>query len=344
MNRFAYISGTGSYTPPRQVSNEQLGTVYGVEVPDRWIRRRTGIESRRFAEPGVGSAEMGAHAARAALDQAGLEARDLDLIIVATLSPEHAFPGSGVYLQRRLGLCEGESATFVPALDVRNQCSGFLYGLSVATAQVRAGMARHVLLVGAETHSAAMDFSKRGRAVTSLFGDAAGAAIVSATSEDRGVRDCRLGADGRHADALAQKVWDIRERPFIPVDERGLGRIDPASLWPAMDGATVFKHAVTRMSRALKELCERAGIGLDELDLVFFHQANLRINEAVGKRLGIPEEKMPHNIERFGNTTAATIPLLLAETTRDGRLRRGHKIALVTFGSGFTWGAALIDW
>ena len=340
----AFISGTGSYVPPGVVTNADLVARYGVETTHEWIVQRTGIEARRFAEAGVGTAELGEHAARAALADAALEPRDLDLIIFATLSPDLAFPGSGVLLQHRLGLTSGPGSKFVPALDVRNQCTGFLYALATANAWVRSGAARHVLVVGAETHSAALDLSTRGRAVSSLFGDGAGAAIVSATDEDRGIRGCWLGADGSEATTLCQRVWDITQRPFIPLDERGNGRVAPEMLWAHMDGRMVFKHAVTRMTEALNQACAAQGVPLAGIDLFFFHQANLRINQYLAASLDLPEAKVPHNIERYGNTTAATLPLLLDEAARDGRLRRGMKIALVAFGSGFTWGSALIDW
>lgn len=340
----AYISGTGSYVPPRVVTNDDLIHQFGVDTTHEWIVQRTGIEARRFADEGVGTSDMAAEAARAALADAGLRPHDLDLIIVATLSPEHAFPGSGVYLQRKLGLCDGDDAKFVPALDVRNQCSGFLYGLSTAVAHIRAGMARHVLLVGAETHSAALDLSTEGRAVSSLFGDGAGAVVVSATDEDRGVRGVFLGADGRFAEVLCQKIWDIRRRPFVAKNPDRSGTIPPDMLWATMDGRVVFKHAVAAMVGSLMRACTELAFDLADVDLFFFHQANLRINQFIAQQLQIPEEKLPHNIERYGNTTAATIPLLLAETARDGRLRRGMKIAMVAFGSGFTWGAAVADW
>ncbi len=340
----AYISGTGFYVPPRVVSNEDLIHTYGVETTNEWIVQRTGIEARRFAEPGVGTSDMALEAARAALGEAKLVPRDLDLIVFATLSPEHAFPGSGVYLQQKLGLCDGDDAKFVPALDVRNQCSGFLYALSTAVAHVRAGMARHVLVVGAETHSAALDLSSDGRTVASLFGDGAGAVIVSATEEDRGVRGVYLGADGRFAEVLCQKIWDIRGRPFIKKNPPRSGTVPADRLWASMDGKLVFKHAVGAMLGALMNACGHQKIGVEDIDLFLFHQANMRINQYVAHQLGVPDEKIPHNIQRYGNTTAATIPILLAESVRDGRLRPGMKVAMAAFGSGFTWGAAIIDW
>ncbi|MFT6158827.1 MAG: 3-oxoacyl-[acyl-carrier-protein] synthase-3 [Myxococcota bacterium] len=340
----AMITGTGMYVPPRVVTNDDLAKDFGIDTTHEWIVKRTGIEERRFAEPGVGTSDLALEASKMALEDAGIEAHDLDLIVFATLSPEYVFPGSGVFLQEKLGLCEGDNAKFVPALDIRNQCSGFLYGLSIAAGQIRCGMAKHVLLVGAETHSHGMDLTTRGRTVNSLFGDGAGAVIVSATEEDRGIRGWWLGADGRFKDNLKQSVFDIRKRPMIPVGEDGNGIITPDMMWPHMDGRIVFKHAVTRMITVLMQGCWEQGITAEDIDLFCFHQANMRINEYVAVQLNIPPEKLVHNIQKFGNTTAATIPLLLAEATRSGKLKPGMKVAMVAFGAGFTWGCAIVDW
>jgi 3-oxoacyl-[acyl-carrier-protein] synthase III len=340
----AYISGTGFYVPPRRVTNDDLRTQYGIDTTHDWIVKRTGIEERRYADEGVGSADLGVKAAEAAIAKAGIEKHDLDMIIFATLSPEHCFPGSGVYLQQKLGLCEGPNAKFVPALDVRNQCSGFLYALGTATSMVQSGACKHVLVVGAEVHSAALDLSTRGRSVASLFGDGAGAVVVSATDEDRGIRTWKLGADGRFADVLAQRVWDIRKRPFIPTSAEGVGQVAPEMLWAQMDGKLVFKNAVERMMTVLMEACMAHGCTGQDIDLFVFHQANLRINQFIQQHLGVPDEKVVHNIQRYGNTTAATIPILLAEAEESGKLKPGMKVAMAAFGSGFTWGAALVDW
>ena len=340
----AYISGTGFYVPPRVVTNDDLVKDYGVDTTNEWIVQRTGIEARRFADEGVGSSDLALEASKMALERAKLEPRDLDMIVFATLSPDFCFPGSGVLLQKKLGLCDGPSPKFVPALDVRNQCSGFLYGLYSATAMVKSGVAKHVLLVGAETHSAALDLSTRGRTVASLFGDGAGAVVVSATDEDRGIRGTWLGADGRFAETLAQKVWDIRKRPFIPLGDDGVGRVAPEMMFAQMEGKIVFKHAVEKMCLAVMQSCWELKVDPKEIDLFFFHQANMRINQYVAKTLGLPDEKVCHNIQRYGNTTAATIPILLAEAEQEGRLKRGSKIAMVAFGSGFTWGSAIADW
>ena len=341
----AYISGTGFFAPPRTVTNDNLVKDYGIDTTHEWIVQRTGIEERHFAEDGVGSSDLGLEAARQALKNAGIEAHDLDMIIFATLSPENCFPGSGVYLQQKLGLCDGPKAKFVPALDVRNQCSGFLYGLSTATAMVKSGACKHVLVVGGEVHSHALDLSTAGRQVACLFGDAAGAVVLSATEEARGVRAWKLGADGRYADKLAQRVWDIRKMPFIPRNEQGVGQVEPAMMWAQMDGKLVFRHAVERMVSVLMESCIAAGITGADIDLFVFHQANLRINQYIQNEiLQLPDSRFIHNIERYGNTTAATIPSLLHEAVETGRLTRGMKVACVAFGSGFTWGSVIIDW
>jgi 3-oxoacyl-[acyl-carrier-protein] synthase-3 len=334
----ARITGTGGYVPPRIVKNEDLVASYGIETDNEWIIKRTGIEARRFAEEGVGSSDLALPAAREAMERAGVGPKDLGMVVFATLSPEHCFPGSGVYLQHKLGLPN------TPAMDIRNQCSGFVYGLTAATGLVKSGIYQHVLVVGAEVHSAALDLSTRGRTVSTLFGDGAGAVVVSATDEDRGVRAVHLGADGQFADVLAQRIWDIRKRPFIPLNEEGVGQVQPEMMWANMDGRLVFRHAVEKMILALMQVCWQQKITTNDLDLVLFHQANLRINQYVQQQLGLPDEKVMHNIQRYGNTTAATIPLLLAEAESAGRLKPGMKVALVAFGSGFTWGAVLLDW
>jgi 3-oxoacyl-[acyl-carrier-protein] synthase-3 len=340
--RNAIISGTGFYAPPRVVTNDDLRTQYGIDTTHEWIVQRTGIEERRFADEGVGSSDLALIASEEAIKAAGLTKRDIDMIVFASLSPDHTFPGAGVYLQQKLGLCD--MGRFIPALDVRNQCSGFLYSLSTATALVRSGTYNHILVVGAETHSAALDLTTQGRQVSSLFGDAAGAVIVSASDENRGVRRVFLGADGRYADVLCQKIWDISKRPFIPLDEHGVGQVRPEMLWAQMDGKQVFRHAVERMIGSLMQVMSEEKITLKDIDLFVFHQANLRINQYIQQQIGAPEEKFVNNIQRYGNTTAATIPGLLAESERSGKLERGMKVALVAFGSGFTWGSAIVDW
>ncbi|MFO0724108.1 MAG: beta-ketoacyl-ACP synthase III [Myxococcota bacterium] len=335
----AYIAGTGSYLPSNVVRNRDLSEVYGIDSDDEWIVRRTGIEERRFAERGVGPSDLAVPAAQEAIERAGLTAEDIDMIIFATLSPEYAFPGSGVLLGDKLGM-HG-----VPALDVRNQCSGFIYALATATSMVKSGAVKHCLVVGAEVHSAALDLTTRGRNVATIFGDGAGAAVVSATSEDeRGVLLWQLGADGRYSEHLMQKVWDTRQRPFIPLDEKGRGIVEPSAMWAQMNGSSVFKNAVEKMSLTLLALCWDAGISFEDISHFVLHQANLRINQAVMEQLNLPVQRVPSTVHKYGNTTAGTIPILLSELDRERRLVPGQLVALAAFGSGFTWGGALIRW
>ena len=287
---------------------------------------------------------MALHASLDAIERAGISKDDIDMIIFATLSPEHAFPGSGCYLQAKLGL------PGIPAMDIRNQCSGFLYALASAKGFVESGLAKNVLVVGGEKQSSALDLTTEGRAVACLFGDGAGAVVVRGTDEvegntKRGIHWMNLGADGRHADALSQKVWDNRYRPFITKDEEtGKNVVNRDRMWAQMDGKIVFKNAVEKMILSVVGMCMENKIDVNDLDLVVCHQANMRINEFVRDQLGLPPEKVPNNIQKYGNTTAATIPILLAELERDGRLKPGMKVALVGFGSGFTWGSAYIVW
>jgi len=338
----AYISGTGFYVPPKVVTNDDLKTVYGIDTSDEWIRQRTGIEERHFAEEGVSTSDLAVPACEEAIRNAGVDKKDIDMILLATLSPDQCFPGTGIYLQKKLGFCE--LGHFVPAMDIRNQCSGFLYGLGTATSMIKSGACKNILLVGAETHSAAIDLSTKGRDVCSLFGDGAGAVVVSATEEDRGVRGWYLGADGRFSDALHMVIWEIRHRPYVPQDAQGNGIVAAGSMWPTMQGKVVFKHAVERMIGVLMQAFQDQKITIEDVDLFMFHQANLRINQYIQKQIGVPEEKCVNNIQRYGNTTAATLPSLMHEALQDGRLKRGMKVVLVAFGSGFTWGASVIDW
>jgi 3-oxoacyl-[acyl-carrier-protein] synthase-3 len=338
----AYISGTGFFAPPRVVTNHDLRTVYGIETTDEWVEQRTGIKERRFADPGVGCSDLALKASEQAIDRAGLSKTDIGMIIFCTLSPDQFFPGSGVYLQQKLGLCD--AGRFIPCMDVRNQCSGFLYGLSTASALVQTGVHKHILLVGAEVHSSALDLTTRGRTVGVLFGDAAGAVVVSATEQDRGVRGTYLGADGRHADTLSMEVFRIDKKPYIPLDGSGNGTIAPAAMYPKMDGPLVFKNAVARMLAVMMETFQKHNLTIDDVDLFCFHQANLRINQHIQQQIGAPAEKFINNIQRYGNTTAATLPSLLFEAEQTGRLKPGMKVVLVAFGAGFTWGCSIVDW
>ncbi|MCE5244847.1 MAG: beta-ketoacyl-ACP synthase III [Syntrophobacteraceae bacterium] len=326
------ITGTGRYVPPRVVSNAELAGL--MDTSDEWIRTRTGIIERRFADEGVSSSDLGLEAARRAIEDAGLQPSDMDLIIFATLSPDHHFPGSGCYLQAKLGVPP------IGCLDVRNQCTGFLYSLSVADAFIRSGVYKNILVVGAEVHSSALDMTDRGRDIAVLFGDGAGAAVVSACKEDgRGIIHSELHADGRFARALYMDVWDISRKPFM-----GHESVDSGEIYPKMDGKTVFKHAVTNMIQLFQHTLEVTGTNPADIKYVIPHQANMRINQAIAERLGIPEEKFLHNIQRYANTTAASIPILLDETRRSGKIEKGDLILLIAFGSGFTWASTLLRW
>lgn len=343
--RKAAIVGVGSYVPERIVRNEDLAAEFGIDTTPAWIERRTGIRERRFAAPGEATSDLAAEACRRALEDAAIDPYEVDRIVCCTLSPDRAFPGIGPAVQRKLGLADGDRARFPACVDVRAQCSGFLYGLSDAWGALATGQADTVLLVGAEVHSAALDLTDRGRTVASLFGDGAGAVVMRAEDDaGRGVRRVLLGADGRHEEALRQDVWDFTQRPFVPVDADGVARIPPEQLYAHMNGPLVFKHAVERMVEVTRALLEAESLGVADVDLFLFHQANLRINLQVQDALGIPTDRTLHNIDRYGNTTAATLPLLLDEAVRGGRLVPGMRVVLVAFGSGFTWGAARVDW
>lgn len=326
------VAGIGSFVPSRVVTNDELAQL--MTTSDEWIQTRTGIRERRFAEEGVKCSDLALEACRRALDDAGMTPLDIDFLIFATLSPDHHFPGTACYLQPKLGTGP------IGCLDVRNQCTGFLYSLTVADALIRAGVYKNILIVGAEVHSSALDFSDRGRDVAVLFGDGAAAVVLSpSTDPDRGVLYTELHADGRFARALCLDIWDISRKPYLTQET-----LAPQAVWPQMDGKTVFKHAVTRLSEAIQHTLSANGLSQEDVRYVIPHQANMRINQTVAQKLGFPEEKFLHNMQRYGNTTAASIPLLLDETVRNGMIQAGDLLLLAAFGSGFTWGTALVRW
>ena len=325
------FTGTGYHLPDRIVTNDDLARL--MDTSDTWIRERTGIRERRWIEPGQTNADMAAAAARMALDEASVRPPDVDLVICATISADYFFPGNGVLLQRDLGL------EHVAALDVRNQCTGFVYGVATATAFIKSGQADTALVVGTEVQSTALDLSDRGRDMAVLFGDGAGAAVLQATDKDSDVLASSLHSQGEFHDAL----WCEMPSCHIP------GRIGETHLTegrhhPRMHGRLVFKHAVRRFCEAIEEVLGKGGVARDDIALVIPHQANQRITEAVAKRFGLAPERVLSNIHKYGNTTAASIPIALAEAVREERLHRGDLLVLVAFGSGFTWGANLIRW
>lgn len=331
MPRTEFIS-TGYYVPERVVTNVELESY--MTTSDEWIRKRSGIEERRWCKEGQGGSDMAQVAAERALEKAGMEADEIDCIIVATISPDYFFPGTGVFLQRKLGLSE------IPCLDVRNQCTGFLYGLEVADAFIRMGQYRKILLVGTEIHSTGLQVNDVGRDTAVLFGDGAGVAILGPTDdEDRGVRAVRTHADGNYAEKLWAPAPACIKNPFISKQD-----IDDMLVRPFMEGKEVFRHAVTRMPQAVHEVLDESGLTIDEVDMVIPHQANLRIAEMVQRKLGLPDDKMYNNIMRYGNTTAASIPIALSEAVDEGKIERGDLVAFAAFGSGFTWGGALVRW
>ncbi len=325
------ITGAGHYVPTKVVTNADLAKL--MTTSDEWIVQRTGIKERRFIEhDDIGVSDLALPAAKMAIEHAGLQIKDIDAIIFATLSPDYNFPGSGVLLGHMLGL------PGVPALDVRNQCSGFLYALSVADAWVRAGVYKNVLIAGAEVHSTGIELNDRGRDVSVLFGDGAGCVVVGrATDPNQGIKSLLLHADGVGAKDLMAEAPSSRRIPRITAEMMAEGRH-----YPKMVGKQVFRWAVEKMPEVAEKALADAKMHVDEIDLFVPHQANMRINQMVGMRLNIPQEKIVHNIEKYGNTTAATIPLGLSEAWREGRCRRGSNILMAAFGAGYTWGGAVI--
>ena len=331
MPRTEFIS-TGLYVPERVVKNDEF--TQWMETSDEWIRTRTGIEERRWAANGQGGADMAYEATQVALRRAGLKASDLDCIIYCTLSPDHFFPGTGVFLQRKLGV------PGIPCLDVRNQCTGFLYGLSVADAWIRAGQYKRVLLVGSEVHSTGMDRTTRGRDLAVLFGDGAGVAILGPTDDaGRGVLSTHIFADGTYAELLFCDAPASARTPRLSQED-----IDSARIYPVMNGKEVFKHASTRMPESVMLALKTNGLTTADIKVFIPHQANLRISEMVRRQLDLREDQVYNNIQRYGNTTAGSIPIALHEVVESGRLKQGDLLMLAAFGSGFTWGSAAIRW
>ncbi len=330
----AKITGTGSYLPNRVVTNHDLEQL--MDTTDEWIRQRSGIVERRYVEPGQVPADLAEAASREALDAAGLDPDQIDCIILATLSAQAEFPGTSFFLQERLG-------GTMPCFDLRAQCSGFLFSLAVARSLVVSGQYERVLVVGCEIHSTGIDLSTTGRDVAVLFGDGAGAVVVEANRdpEDRsGILEVRLHAEGKYARKLWIEAPGSGHQPTRITHEL----IERRAHFPAMEGKFVFKHAVTRMPQVLRETLDAASVKIDDVSLFLFHQANLRINEYVANSLEIPPEKLRNNIQRYGNCSAASIPILLAEAEREGALRRGDLVSLTGFGSGFSWASAVLRW
>lgn len=329
----AKIVGTGFHVPSRVVTNADLMQIY--DTTHEWIVERTGIHERRWIdiEHPEGPSDLALPAAQAALANAGLQKDQVDCIVFATLSPEAWFPGSGAFLQAKLGV------PGIPVFDVRMQCSGFLYGLSLAEHFVKAGTYKTVLLIGAEVQSTSLDFSEEGRTVGVIFGDGAGAVVVQA-SEAPGILSTHLHADGRFAKELWVPEPTSMRRPKVTLEGEDKGK----GLFAFMNGREVFKHAVTRMGEVIQEALTANGWSVEEVNLFVLHQANIRIVQAVAAFFELPFDRFYNTIHHYGNTTAASIPISLAEAERAGNLKRGDKVVLASFGSGFGWGASAIIW
>jgi 3-oxoacyl-[acyl-carrier-protein] synthase-3 len=333
----ARILGTGSYVPPRTVTNDELTKL--MDTTDEWIVQRTGIRERHWVEGSVTTSDLGVEAANRALAAAGVKKEEIDMIFFATLSPDYEFPGTAVFFQAKMEM------PGIPAIDVRQQCTGFLHTMAFADQFIRTGFARKVLVVGAEIHSKGLDVSTRGRDLAALFGDAAGSAVIGATEVNDPRRDPHIFSTHIHMDGrFARELW--AQAPSQAYDGPRISHeiLDRGEHFPRMNGRTVFMHAVKKMPEAVMESLDKNGMTLDDVDLFIFHQANLRINEAVTRELGVPPEKVFNTIQRFGNTTAATIPLGLDEAVKAGLLKPGMLVSFAAFGSGFTWGSALVRW
>ncbi len=350
------IAGMGFYVPEKVVTNFDLEKV--MDTSDAWIQERTGIVERHYGKRmEETSATMGAKAAAIAIERAGIAREDVDFIIFATLSPDYFFPGCGVLLQRELGITKQE----VGALDIRNQCSGFIYGLSIADQFIKTGMYKNVLLVGSEMHSMGLDFSTRGRHVTSIFGDGAGAVVLQATDESsKGILTTHLHSDGTYAEKLAlispgahgglhaKRAGEEMDfgYPDVEYGEQFVTQkmLDDGMLYPTMEGQFVFKMAVQKFPEVILEALHKVGLGPQDINLLVPHQANLRISQFVQHKLRLKDEQIWNNIQRYGNTTAASIPIALCEAWENGAVKEGDLVCLAAFGSGFTWGSALIRW
>ncbi len=327
------ITGIGHHVPEQVITNDYLSTI--IDTNDDWITERTGIKERRFIDPAKDTvANMAAKASKMALERAGVEAKEIEFIVFATITSDYYFPGSGVLLQRELGL---ES---IPAMDIKNACSGFIYALSTADQFIKTGMYKKVLVIGAEIQSTALDLTTRGRGTAVIFGDGAGAAVVEA-SDEPGILSTHLHSDGRFAEELYVKDPGSSR----PREERQPEQIlDTSGFKVYMNGNLVFKHAVVRFMEVINEALEANNMTKEDIDLLVPHQANLRISNYIQAKLGLPEEKVYNNIMRYGNTTAGSIPIAMSEAWEEEKIKENQLVCLAAFGSGFTWASALIRW
>ncbi|HRG34013.1 MAG: ketoacyl-ACP synthase III [Saprospiraceae bacterium] len=346
------IAGLGYYVPERIVPNSELENL--MDTTDAWIQERTGIQERRYGKlHQETTTTMGARAAEIAIERAGIQKEDIDFIIFATLSPDYFFPGCGVLLQREMKI----NAQEMPALDVRNQCSGFIYGLSIADQFIKTGKYKNILLVGSEMQSMGLDYSTRGRNVSVIFGDGAGAVVLQPSLEENsGILSTHLHADGTHAEELAfinpgcHGGYHLGLERFGYTDQEYGGIFLTEKMWqeqdifPNMNGQLVFKTAVTKFPEVIHEALKANDLKSSDISLLIPHQANLRISQFVQRQLGLKDEQVWNNIQRYGNTTAASVPIALTEAWEAGKVNKGDLVCLAAFGSGFTWGSALIRW
>ncbi|MCX6130992.1 MAG: ketoacyl-ACP synthase III [Proteobacteria bacterium] len=325
----ARIAGTGMFVPPKILRNVDLEAL--MDTSDEWIRQRSGIEERHVIEAGTGTSDLAVAAAHQALLAAGCNASDIELIIVATLSPDHQFPGTSALVQHKLGL------ETTPSMDLRCQCSGFLYALNVGKLFIEAGQYKRILIIGAEAHSPLLDWTTRGRDVAVLFGDGAGAVVLEADLSSKSeIGSFALHSQGQFADRLWVEKPGTSKGVWLTAEDQQQGRI-----FPIMEGRYVFKHAVERLIQVIKEVLDKEGKTLESIDHFLFHQANIRINEKVADTLKIPAHKIHSNIQRYGNCSAASIPILMDETIRMGKIKRGETMLLAAFGAGFTWAGGI---
>ncbi|NOT07284.1 MAG: ketoacyl-ACP synthase III [Gemmatimonadales bacterium] len=327
------ILGTGRAVPERVVTNDELSKT--MDTSDEWIRARTGIERRHWIAPGDRGVRLAKQASEAALEMAGLPAGAIDAIVYATSTPDHYAPGNGVFLQRELDV-----GGTIPAIDIRMQCAGFVYALSVADAYIRAGLFRRLLVVGQEIQSTRMQLSTEGRNTAVIFADGAGAVVVGATDDStRGIRGFDLHSQGSNA----EKLWAEGPSSMVRL-ESWPEQLAEGKFWLSMDGREVFRHAVVRMPESVRAVLAGAGESLADVSLLIAHQANLRIAEAIQKELQLRDDQTYNNIQRYGNTTAATIPIALDECVRAGRVKAGDLVVFTAFGSGFVWGSVAMRW
>ncbi len=328
----AKVAGIGHYVPERVITNQDLESV--MDTSDAWIKERTGISERRYFNPEKDTvANMAARAARAAIEQAGIGIEEIDFIVFATITPDYFFPGSGVLLQRELGL-DG-----IGALDIRNACSGFIYALSIAEQYVKTGTYRNILVVGAEIQSSALEMNDRGRSVSVIFADGAGAVVVQATEDSapQGILSTHLHADGRFAEELYVKDPGSSRKNRLTKE-----MIDGTGIRAYMNGNLVFKHAIVRFQEVIHEALNANSLKVSDIDLLIPHQANLRISQMVQKQLGLGNEQVFNNIMKYGNTTGASIPIAMSEAWLEKKIKPGDLLCIAAFGSGFTWASSLI--